>query len=169
MKGKWIITIRRDRFLLAWGIGGLILGALMIYYMRTTPWAIKQYSSVIKSPTFFPYIGIYGLIIMSAIVVVTAIGQGQAIRKNNTNAPAFVTFNIYGIAMILVWVGFMALNKPIGFVPASIICILLTEWLCGVNMKKPMPYVIAIVTPLLFYFVFGRLLKVRFSPVPFLK
>ena len=88
---------------------------------------------------------------------------------DKTIDPAVVSLNLYGLLMIVIWVGFMVLNKPIGFIPASFICILATEWLCGVNMKSVTPYIIAILAPVAFYLLFGKLLKVRFAPIPFLK
>lgn len=168
MQKKLIVTIRRDRFLLAWGIGGLILGAFLLIYMNTTPWAVKEYASIIKSPKFFPSIGIWGLIATSAILVVTALRQAAKIKAENVTDPETVSLNIYGLIMILIWVGFIFLNNVVGFIIASIICILATEWLCGVKMKSAAPYLIAVIAPVLFYVLFGILLKVRFAPIPFI-
>lgn len=166
MTTKWIVTIRRDRFMLAWGIGGLLLGGLLLIYMNTVAWAVKRYASIIRSPSFFPMIGIWGLIGMSAILVVVSLRQ---IKANQGQNPATVSLNFYGLIMIGIWVGFMLLDGLIGFVPASVACILATEWLCGVNMKRLPPYLIALLAPLLFYYLFGKLLKVRFTPIPFFK
>lgn len=168
MQNKLILTVRRDRAILAWGIGGLVLGALLLIYMNTTPWAVKEYSSIIKSPTFFPNIAIWGLIVMSVVLVITALKQGAKIKADNSDKPAMVSLNIYGLIMILIWVGFIYLNNIVGFIFASVICILATEWLCGVNMKKATPYLIAVIAPVLFYVLFGILLKVRFAPIPFI-
>lgn len=168
MQKKLIIKLRRDRVLLAWGIGGLILSALLLVYMHTTPWAVKQYASIIKSPKFFPNIGIYGLLVMSAVLVATAFGQTRKIKSGNAAAPDTVELNIYGLIMIAIWAGFIFLNNILGFVLASMICILANEWLCGVNMKRATPYLIAVIAPILFYVLFGKLLKVRFVPFPFI-
>lgn len=168
MQKKLIVKIRRDRILLAWGIGGLVLGALLLVYMSTASWAIKQYSSIIKSPTFFPKLSIFGLLIMSALLVVTSLSQAKKIKAENIAQPDSVTLNVYGLLMIAIWVGFIFLNNLLGFVIASVICILATEWLCGVNMKGVTPYLIAIIAPILFYIIFGKLLKVRFAPFPFI-
>lgn len=168
MQTKLIVTIRKDRVLLAWGTGGLLLGALLLIYMNTTPWAVKHYASIIKSPTFFPNIGIWGLIVMSALLVVTALKQAKAIKAEKNLDPPTVSLNIYGLIMVAIWAGYILLNNLVGFIIASVICILATEWLCGCNMKTATPYLIAITAPILFYFLFGKLLKVRFMPIPFI-
>ena len=111
MQKKLIIKLRRDRVLLAWGIGGLIFSALLLVYMHTTPWAVKQYASIIKSPKFFPNIGIYGLLVMSAVLVATALGQTRKIKSGNAAAPNAVELNIYGLIMIAIWAGFIFLNN----------------------------------------------------------
>ena len=97
MQNKFIVTIRRDRILLAWGVGGLVLGVLLLIYMNTSAWAVKEYTSIIKSPTFFPNISIWGLIVMSALLVLTALKQTAKIKAENTVNPATVSFTIAGI------------------------------------------------------------------------
>lgn len=168
MQKKLILTIRRDRAILAWGIGGLVLGALLLVYMNTTPWAVKVYSSIIKSPKFFPNIAIWGLIVMSAVLVAAGLKQGAEIKTGKKEKPDTISLNIYGLIMILIWFGFILLNNIVGFIIASFVCILATEWLCGVNMKSATPYLVAVIAPVLFYVLFGILLKVRFAPIPFI-
>lgn len=168
MQKKLILTVHKDKAMLAWGIGGLVLGALLLVYMNTVPWAAKAYSSIIKSPSLFPNIAMWGLIAMSAVLVFTALQQGAKYKANPGEAPQTISLNLYGLLMILIWVGFIILNTIVGFLIASVVCILATEWLCGVRMKSAPPYIIAVAVPVIFYVLFGILLKVRFAPIPFI-
>ena len=130
-------------FLLAIGIG--------MYIIIQTKLTSASKSSVINNPGFFPSIVAVGFVVMSVILFLSTFNK----RRTET-----VTVNWFGIMIVLIWVVFALLCKPIGFILSGILALTATLFLFGVRKKLTL-ILTGIIAPVVVYLMLGVLMGVR--------
>ena len=128
----------------------LFVGVGMLIMIETNK-SFASKASVINSPGFFPRIVSIGFMIMSVVLFLSTLDK----KRTDT-----VTINWFGILIVLVWVLFGVLCKPIGFIIAGIISLFITLILFGVRKKLTL-ILVSIIAPASVYLILGVLMGVR--------
>ena len=128
----------------------LFVGVGMLIMIETNK-SFASKASVINSPGFFPRIVSIGFMIMSVVLFLSTFDK----KRTDT-----VTINWFGILIVLVWVLFGVLCKPIGFIIAGTISLFITLILFGVRKKLTL-ILVSIIAPASVYLILGVLMGVR--------
>jgi len=141
------------------GVIVLLLAVALRIYIQTQPWHTPDLS-IIDDSSFFPIIVCYCLMAFGIGIIISS-------RRRPVSIP-IVTVNYKGLLLITLWVVYCFVLQSLGYLVASFIALLLSQFLCG---ERRMWLILAVSAglSLMIYIILGKMLHVSFPQgvIPF--
>lgn len=151
------MSIRESKAEKGLGIFFFVLGVLLITLI--IPWQIaKVQTDWYNSPRFFPYAVSGLMVVLGALLFVSGV------RKKKLEDQEIYSFTKKGVLSVVVTLGVIAiyvvLLSFLPYIPCTIAALGAMMWFFGLrDLRKLIP--IAVLLPLLIYFGFTELLKLK--------
>lgn len=154
------MTLKESRAEQILGIVAAVFGLLLAFLIIPTQINVVGKAQWYNQPRFFPYVisGIF--VLMGVLLFLSGIKKKKMADKDQETYE----FSLRGTKMVLITLGLIILYVGcLGFlpyIPCTIVALAVLMWFFGQrDLKKVIP--VAIVLPLVIYFSFTYLLKLR--------
>lgn len=155
------MTLKESKAEQILGIVSAAFGLLLAFLIIPTQINVVGKAQWYNQPRFFPYVisGIF--VLMGVLLFLSGIKKGKKVADQDQET---YEFSLRGTKMVLITLGliilYVACLSFLPYIPCTIVALAVLMWFFGQrDLKKVIP--VAIVLPLIIYYSFTYLLKLR--------